>query len=125
MAIQSKSTISGVTPYLLTSMSTIRSASTTIIVVKSEDLKILVLRDNWLVTNRKVNLQLGNDSLVATKAMSYKASFTTLQVKLNLLCNDLSEGIVLNLLGRELITEVGKYLQILLSARPRYILLWQ
>jgi hypothetical protein len=29
----------------------------------------LVLRDNWLVTNRKVNLQLGNDSLVATKAV--------------------------------------------------------
>jgi hypothetical protein len=37
-------------------MATIRSASTTIIVVKSEELKFLVLRDNWLVTNRKVNL---------------------------------------------------------------------
>jgi hypothetical protein len=54
-------------------MATIRSASTMIIVVKSEDLEILVLRDNWLVTNRDVNLQLGNDSLVATKAMSYRA----------------------------------------------------
>jgi hypothetical protein len=40
MAIPSKSTISGVTPYLLTSMTTIRSMSTTIIVVKSEDLKL-------------------------------------------------------------------------------------
>jgi hypothetical protein len=46
MAIISKSTISGVTPYLLTLMATIRSASTTIIVVKSEELKFLVLRDN-------------------------------------------------------------------------------
>jgi hypothetical protein len=54
-------------------MATIRSASTTIIVVKSEDLEFLVLRDNWLVTNRNINLQLGNDSLVATKAMSYRA----------------------------------------------------
>jgi hypothetical protein len=40
MAILSKSTISGVTPYLLTSMATIRSASTTIIVVKNEDLEL-------------------------------------------------------------------------------------
>jgi hypothetical protein len=40
MTIQSKSTISGVTPYLLTSMATLRSASTTIIVVKSEDLEL-------------------------------------------------------------------------------------
>jgi hypothetical protein len=40
MTIQSKSTISGVTPYLLTSMATIRSASTMIIVVKSEDLEL-------------------------------------------------------------------------------------
>jgi hypothetical protein len=54
-------------------MATIYSAPTTIIVVRSEDLEFLVLRDNWLVTNRKVNLQLGNDSLVATKAMSYRA----------------------------------------------------
>jgi hypothetical protein len=54
-------------------MATIRSASTTIIVVKSEDFEFLVLRDNWLVTNRNVNLQLGNDSLVATKARSYRA----------------------------------------------------
>jgi hypothetical protein len=46
MAIPSKSTISGVTPYLLTSMVTIYFVSTTIIVVKSEDLKFLVLRDN-------------------------------------------------------------------------------
>jgi hypothetical protein len=44
-----------------------------IIVVKSEDLECLVLRDNWLVTNRNINLQLGNDSLVAMKAMSYRA----------------------------------------------------
>jgi hypothetical protein len=54
-------------------MATICSASTTIIVVKSEDLEFLVLRDNWLVTNRNINLQLGNDPFVATKAMSYKA----------------------------------------------------
>jgi hypothetical protein len=54
-------------------MATIRSTSTTIIVVKSEDLEFLVLRDNWLVTNRNINLQPSNDSLVATKAMSYRA----------------------------------------------------
>jgi hypothetical protein len=46
MAIQSKSIISGVTPYLLTLMATICSISTMIIVDKSEDLKFLVLRDN-------------------------------------------------------------------------------
>jgi hypothetical protein len=46
MTILLRSTISGETPYLLTSMATIRSASTMIIVVKSEDLEILVLRDN-------------------------------------------------------------------------------
>jgi hypothetical protein len=40
MTIQSKSIISGVTPYLLTSMATIYSASTTISVVKSEDLEL-------------------------------------------------------------------------------------
>jgi hypothetical protein len=40
VAIQSKSTISGVTPYPLTSMTTIRSASTTIIVIKNEDLEL-------------------------------------------------------------------------------------
>jgi hypothetical protein len=73
MAIQSKSTISGVTPYMLTSMATVCSASTTIIVIKNEDLEFLVLRDNWLVTHRKVNLQLDNDSLIVTKAMSYRA----------------------------------------------------
>jgi hypothetical protein len=37
-------------------MATIRSTSTMIIVVKSEDLEFLGLRDNWLVANRKVNL---------------------------------------------------------------------
>jgi hypothetical protein len=52
MTIQSKSTISGVTPYLLTSMATIRSASTMIFVVKSEGFEFLVLRDNWLVPIR-------------------------------------------------------------------------
>jgi hypothetical protein len=46
MAIPSKSTISGVTPYLLTSMAAICSASTTIVVVNREDLELLVLRDN-------------------------------------------------------------------------------
>jgi hypothetical protein len=40
MTIQLKSIISGVTPYLLTSMATLRSASTMIIVVKSEDLEL-------------------------------------------------------------------------------------
>jgi hypothetical protein len=38
MAIPSKSTISGVTAYLLTSMATIYFVSTTIIVIKSEEL---------------------------------------------------------------------------------------
>jgi hypothetical protein len=40
MTIQSKSTISGVTPYLLTSMASICSTSTIIVVVKSEDLEL-------------------------------------------------------------------------------------
>jgi hypothetical protein len=40
MTIPSKSTISGVTPYLLTLMATICSASTTSSVVKSEDLEL-------------------------------------------------------------------------------------
>jgi hypothetical protein len=40
MTIQSKSIISGVTTYLLTSMATICSASTMIIVVNSEDLEL-------------------------------------------------------------------------------------
>jgi hypothetical protein len=40
MAILSKSTISSVTPYLLTSMATICFVSTTIIVIKSEDLEL-------------------------------------------------------------------------------------
>jgi hypothetical protein len=40
MAIPSKSTISGVTPYLLTSMATICFVSTTIIVIKNEDLEL-------------------------------------------------------------------------------------
>jgi hypothetical protein len=40
MIIQSRSTISNETPYLLTSMATICSVSTTIIVVKSEDLEL-------------------------------------------------------------------------------------
>ena len=43
---QSRSTISSVTPCLLTSMSTICYASITTIVGKSEDLELLVLRDN-------------------------------------------------------------------------------
>jgi hypothetical protein len=46
MAIPSKSTISDVTPYLLTSMATSCFVSTTIIVIKNEDLELLVLRDN-------------------------------------------------------------------------------
>jgi uncharacterized membrane protein len=46
MTIQSKSTISGVTPYLLTPMATVCSTSTTVVVIKSEDLEFLVLRDN-------------------------------------------------------------------------------
>jgi hypothetical protein len=40
MTIPSKSTISGVTPYLLISMATIYSVLTIIIVVKSEDLEL-------------------------------------------------------------------------------------
>jgi hypothetical protein len=40
MTIQSKSIISGVTPYLRTSMATIYSISTMIIVGKSEDLEL-------------------------------------------------------------------------------------
>jgi uncharacterized membrane protein len=46
MIIHLRSIISGVTPHLLTSMATICSALTTIIVVKSEDLELLGLRDN-------------------------------------------------------------------------------
>jgi hypothetical protein len=72
MMIQLKSTIFGVTPCLLSLMATICYASTTIIVVKSEVLELLVLRDNWLVTNRKVNLQPSNDSLVTMKTMSHR-----------------------------------------------------
>jgi hypothetical protein len=40
MAIPSKSTISGVTPYLLTSMATICFVSTTIIVIKNKGLEL-------------------------------------------------------------------------------------
>jgi hypothetical protein len=40
MAILSKSTISGVTPYLLTSIATICVVSTTIMVIKNEDLEL-------------------------------------------------------------------------------------
>jgi hypothetical protein len=40
MTIQLESIISGVTPYLLTSMATICSTSTTVVVVKSEDLEL-------------------------------------------------------------------------------------
>jgi hypothetical protein len=40
MAILSKSTISGVTSYLLTLMATICLVSTTIIVIKNEDLEL-------------------------------------------------------------------------------------
>ena len=36
----------------------------------------LVLRDNWLVTNKKVDLQLDNDSLVAITAMSHRPLFS-------------------------------------------------
>ena len=43
-----------------------------IVVVKSKNLELWVLRDNWLVTHSKVNLQLGSDLLVAMKAMSHK-----------------------------------------------------
>jgi DNA-directed RNA polymerase-5 subunit 1 len=54
-------------------MATICSASTTVVVVKSEDLELFSVERQLISTNRKVNLQLGNDSLVATKAMSYRA----------------------------------------------------
>jgi hypothetical protein len=40
MTIPSRSTISGKTPYLLTSMATIYFVSTTIIVIKNEDLEL-------------------------------------------------------------------------------------
>jgi hypothetical protein len=40
MNIQSKSIISGVTPYLLTLMATICSTSTTVVAVKREDLEL-------------------------------------------------------------------------------------
>jgi hypothetical protein len=40
MTIPSRSTISGKTPYLLTSMATICFVSTTIIVIKNEDLEL-------------------------------------------------------------------------------------
>jgi hypothetical protein len=54
-------------------MATVCSTLTTVVVIKSEDFEILVLRDNWLVTNRNINLHIGNDALVAMKAMSYRA----------------------------------------------------
>jgi hypothetical protein len=41
MTIQLKSPISVVTPYLLTPMATIYSISTTIVVLKSEDLELI------------------------------------------------------------------------------------
>ena len=40
---------------------------------KSEDLELLVGRDNWLVTSRKLNLQLGDNFLLIMKAMSHRA----------------------------------------------------
>ena len=43
------------------------------IVGKSADLELLVLRDNWLVTSRKLNLQLGDNFLLIMKAMSHRA----------------------------------------------------
>jgi hypothetical protein len=63
------------------------STSATIVVVESEDLELLVLRDNWLVTNRKVNLQLGNDSLVVTKVVLQSNN----QPEVNQLANNLSD----------------------------------
>ena len=54
-------TISSVTPCLLTSMATICYVSITTMGDKSEDLELLVWRDNWLVTSRKLNLQLGDN----------------------------------------------------------------
>jgi hypothetical protein len=46
MTIQSKSIIFGVTPYMLSLMTTICSASTIVVAVQSENLELLVLRDN-------------------------------------------------------------------------------
>jgi len=42
-------------------MATVCCASIAIIVVKSKKLELWVLRDNWLVTSRKLNLQLGDN----------------------------------------------------------------
>ena len=39
---------------------------------QKEVLKLYMLKDNYLVTNRKVRLQLGNNSLVAPKAMPHR-----------------------------------------------------
>ena len=44
-----------------------------IVVVKIKNLELWVLRDKWLVTHSKVNLQLGSNLLVITKAMSRRA----------------------------------------------------
>ena len=65
--------ISSVTPYPQTSMATVCCASIAIIVVKSKKLELWVLRDNWLVTSRKLNLQQGDNFLLIMKAMSHRA----------------------------------------------------
>ena len=54
-------------------MTTICYALITTIVGKSADLELLVLRDNWLVTSQKLNLQLGDNFLLITEAMSRRA----------------------------------------------------
>jgi hypothetical protein len=66
-------------------MATICSTSTTVVAIKSENLELLLLRDNWLVTNTKVNLQLGNDSLVVLQSNN--------QQEVNQLANNLSDTI--------------------------------
>ena len=83
---QSRSTIASVTPCLLTSMATISYASNTTIVGKSADLELLVLRNNWSVTSRKVSLQLGNDYLVTMKARSHRTMLIKETANLALQC---------------------------------------
>jgi hypothetical protein len=86
MVLQTKSTISDVTHYLQTSMATPCWGIHPMVVVKSEDLEPWVLRGSWLVTHRKVNLQLGNDSSIAMKATSHRTMLIKETVKLTLQC---------------------------------------
>ena len=63
-------------------MATICYASIKTIVGKSADLELLVLRDNWLVTSRKLNLRLGDNFLLIMKARAHKTMLSKRTAKL-------------------------------------------